>query len=88
MASMNGRYSSDGTIKMYSQNAEQKIYFMLEVILCLHLHRASRKICLTAAGIEPTTLSARPMLFLLNYAVKSVRVYVISELSRVPRIST
>ena len=50
------------------------------VNLTLYPHRAIR---LTTVGIEPSTLiwNARPMLCPLNYAVSSLPIFDISELS-------
>jgi hypothetical protein len=45
-------------------------------------HRASRNVCLTTVGIEPTN----PFLYQLSYEIKSVRVDDTSELSLVPAI--
>ena len=65
-------------------------YDVCDVTLSAHPHRASWKVnCLETVGIEPATFGilVHAMLCQLSYAVKSVRVDDISELSVVPSIS-
>ena len=63
-------------------------YDVCDVTLSVYPHRKAWKICLAAVGIEPTTFGILAQLLRqLSYAVRSVRVCDISELSLVPSIS-
>ena len=79
---------SFAAINLRGVSTNKKYYDACDVTLSVYPHRASLKNMPDHGGNQTHDLwNTNPMLFQLSYAVRSVRVCDISELSLVPSIS-